>query len=89
MVGEEARVTHDEENQMGDRPDQLLWTVNQVAQALGIGERTVWKFSACGELPAPIRIGRLRRWDRQEIDDWIARRRAGADKMRGNLPMVP
>ena len=27
-----------------------------------------------GELPAPIRIGRLRRWTGEQIDAWLARR---------------
>jgi len=73
---------------MGDRPDQLLWTVKQVAQALGIGERTVWKFSAIGEIPAPIRIGRSKRWDRTAIEDWLARKRADSEKQRGSLPKM-
>ena len=31
-----------------------------------------------GELPAPIRIGRLRRWTGEQIDAWLARRAEGA-----------
>jgi excisionase family DNA binding protein len=73
---------------MNDEPRQLLWTVKQVAQALGIGERTVWKFSATGEIPAPIRIGRSKRWDRTAIEDWLARKRADSERRRANLPKM-
>jgi len=66
-----------------------LLSVKDVAALLHLGQRSVWKFSACGELPAPIRIGRLRRWDLQGIEDWIAQKRAEADKTRGNLPKMP
>ena len=54
-------------------PTRLLLSVKQVAQALGIGERTVWRLSATGELPDAIRIGRLRRWRRSTLEAWLAR----------------
>ena len=67
-------------------PQVRLLTVKEVAAMLHLGERSVWKFSACGEFPAPIKIGRLRRWDHRDLDDWIAQKRSEAERQRGNLP---
>jgi excisionase family DNA binding protein len=53
-----------------DAPE-LLWTVKQVAKALSLGERTVWKHSATGQIPRPIRIGRSVRWERRAIEAWL------------------
>lgn len=69
-----------------EAPQGRLLTVKDVATMLHLGQRSIWKFSACGELPAPISIGRLKRWDRQDMDAWIARKRVEADRARGNLP---
>ena len=54
-------------------PTALLLSVKQVAEALGVGERTIWRLSATGQLPEPIRIGRLRRWRRSTLEAWLAR----------------
>ena len=56
---------------------QLLLTVREVAELLHLGERTIWKLSTTGELPSPIRIGRSRRWDRRDVEAWLAEDRAG------------
>ena len=53
-------------------PVRLLLSVKAVAAALGISERSIWRLSDTGELPAPIRVGRLRRWRRSSIENWIA-----------------
>ena len=37
--------------------DLKLLDVREVAQVLGIAVRTVWRLSATGELPQPVRIG--------------------------------
>jgi excisionase family DNA binding protein len=39
-----------------------------VACRLGIHVRTVWRWAAAGELPAPFRLGRTTRWRRRDID---------------------
>ena len=54
-------------------PTRLLLSVKEVAQALGIGERSVWRLSATGELPEPIPVGRLRKWRRSSLENWLAR----------------
>ena len=60
--------------------EQLLLTVKEVASLLHLGERTIWKLNATGEFPAPVRIGRAVRWDRREIDGWLAEKNAAAQK---------
>ncbi len=50
----------------------LLLDVKGVASTLGLGVRTVWRLSSTGVLPAPIAIGRSKRWERRAIESWIA-----------------
>ena len=49
----------------------LLLDVKEVAYLLGVGERTVWAKAAADLMPKPVRIGRLCRWRRAEIEKWI------------------
>ena len=53
-------------------PAALVYTVPQLAAALGISKRLVHRKHAAGELPAAVRIGRLVRWQRAVIDRWVA-----------------
>lgn len=53
-----------------------LWTARDVAAALKIGERTVWRMVSTSEFPQPIKIGRLSRWRPSTIQDWIGDREA-------------
>lgn len=50
----------------------LLYSARQLAVALGVSLRTVWRLAASGRLPRPIRIGSGKRWRREEIVTWIA-----------------
>ena len=59
---------------------RLLLSVKEVAAALGIGERSVWRLSARGELPEPLSIGRLKRWRRSAIESWVERAHRAAQK---------
>ncbi len=38
---------------------------------LGLGERTVWKLSAAGQLPKPVRMGRTTRWRRADLEAFL------------------
>jgi len=53
-----------------------LLTTKQVAKLLGIGERTLWRWSHSGRAPSPIKFGGSRkaavRYRRAELLDWIA-----------------
>jgi excisionase family DNA binding protein len=54
------------------RLDPLTYTAAELADALGCSERHVWRKHAAGELPAAVHIGRLVRWPRKLIAEWIA-----------------
>ena len=46
-----------------------LLNVSEVAEILGIAVRSVWRLSATGQLPPPIRIGaRCMRWRLADIE---------------------
>jgi predicted DNA-binding transcriptional regulator AlpA len=52
-----------------------LLTVADAARLLSIGERTAWRWSRSGIMPAPVTIGiGLRpavRWRRSDLQQWI------------------
>jgi excisionase family DNA binding protein len=47
----------------------------EVARRLDISVRTVWRWTARGELPAPIRMGRVTRWRRIDVEEYLVVRR--------------
>ncbi len=51
------------------RADKLL-TKRQLADRLQCCTRTVERRTAAGEIPAPLRIGRLVRWTAEQIERW-------------------
>ena len=59
----------------GDGIVPELLTTAEVAKMLSIGERTVWRWSHSGIMPAPIKLGTgLRpsvRYRRSEIVEWM------------------
>jgi excisionase family DNA binding protein len=48
------------------------YTVEDLAELLQCSTRHVWRQLDAGKLPAAIRVGRLVRWPRKLIEDWIA-----------------
>lgn len=46
-------------------------TVDDLADALGMSKRTVWRLLSCGRIPEPIRVGGSTRWRLDEIRRWI------------------
>ena len=50
----------------------VLLTVKNVAERLNVSVRQVWKLSASGRLPGPIRLARSARWRESDIDQFIA-----------------
>lgn len=52
----------------------MMMTVKQVAEALEVSERSVWRWSATGILPPGIKIGGVVRWPRRTIEEWLAKR---------------
>lgn len=51
-------------------PGRLL-KLKELADFLGISERTAWRWLSAGKLPQPIRIGRAVRWQVRSVEHWI------------------
>jgi excisionase family DNA binding protein len=60
----------------GVRGTVLLLDVHATAGALGIGERTLARLTAAGEIPH-VRIGRRVLYSPADLERWIQDRRAG------------
>lgn len=67
-----------------------IMTTRELAEYLKLHEITVCKYAAEGKIPA-IRIGRVWRFDKNAIDDWIAGawgeaepKKSGTDTAAGN-----
>jgi excisionase family DNA binding protein len=50
----------------------LLLDVRAVARLLDCSSRHVYRLADAGKMPAPIKLGALVRWRRQDIDAWLA-----------------
>lgn len=62
-------------NRQPELPDKLTLTGHEVAAALSVHWRTVWRWTAAGTFPQPIRHGRCyTRWQRSDIEEWLAGR---------------
>lgn len=48
-----------------------MLTVRDVAAALRISTRQVWKLLASGRLPTCVRLNRSVRWPAQRLNDWM------------------
>jgi excisionase family DNA binding protein len=46
----------------------------EVAQILGIGQRSLARYVQSGDFPKPIRLGRSLRYSKQAVLAWIDRR---------------
>lgn len=60
--------------------EALLLTAPQVAELTQLGVRTIWRHVSTGEFPAPISIGRSKRWHRKAIEAWAETKAAAARK---------
>jgi excisionase family DNA binding protein len=52
----------------------------EVAEALGISQRSVERLISTRELPPPVKFGRLVRWRRSTIMEFLAAREAAAQR---------
>lgn len=52
-----------------DKP--LLLRVGEVAQLLGISERSVWRMQSAGKLPTAMRLNGSIRWRYSDIKAWV------------------
>lgn len=68
---------------------KLLLNASEVATTLGVSERSVWRLSAIGEIPPPIRIGRSVRWRRSTVEAWLAKEeRRAVRQQRADTPLA-
>ncbi|QNN21806.1 helix-turn-helix domain-containing protein [Planctomycetales bacterium ZRK34] len=54
-----------------DIPPAML-TIDQIARLLNCSTRTVFRLNDAGRMPRPVRLGALVRWNRGQIERWIA-----------------
>lgn len=49
-----------------------MWSVEEVAEFLGLSQKTVWRWHEAGKLPAAKKLpGRAVRWDPTKIEAWF------------------
>jgi len=54
------------------RESRLLIDVQEVASLLGCSARHVTRLSDAGQMPGPLKFGRLSRWKSSDISAWVA-----------------
>ncbi len=55
---------------------ECLLRARELAALLAISIRTVWRLTAAGDLPAPVRFGGTTRWRHSDVVRFIARQSA-------------
>ena len=71
VPGEQSAPTKPTPERLPD-DKRLLIDTKEVAKLLKLGDRTIWGMSHSGRMPAPIKIGGAVRWNRAEIEAWVA-----------------
>lgn len=51
----------------------LIVGVREVAAMLDVSVRQIWRLNKLHQLPQPVRLGRLVKWNRDEIVGWVER----------------
>lgn len=51
-----------------------LIDVKTMAGMLACSQRSVWRMADAGRMPRPMKIGGMARWNRVDIETWIAQR---------------
>ena len=49
----------------------ILLDAEQVGLQLGVSRSTIYRLDAEGRLPQPVHLGRLTRWRREELAQWV------------------
>lgn len=62
---------------MSEGTAEEMWGLNRVASLLGINARSVWRRVAEGDLPKPVKVGRLARWFASDIANYQQQLREG------------
>ena len=58
---------------VGGDTGPLLLTATEAAALLGVSRSVFYRWDARGDIPRPVRIGRLRRWGRLDLCRWVER----------------
>ena len=53
-------------------PEPTMVDVAWMARELGCSERHVHRMRDAGQMPAPVKLGSLVRWNRKMIEKWMA-----------------
>lgn len=53
-------------------PDPVLLSAADLARMLSVSVRHVWRLRDAGDLPCPMRLGKLIRWRKATIERWLA-----------------
>jgi len=56
--------------EQSSQPAALL-SAEEVGRLLGVSTRTIWRMLSAGEIPAPVKLGGLTKWRREEIQAMI------------------
>ncbi len=51
---------------------QMLLSTKQVAEALDVSRRTIYRMRQTGKLPKPVKMGKSLKWRREELEAWVA-----------------
>lgn len=52
--------------------EPLLITAEEFAELMQISTRTLWRLRSAGQVPVPVRIGGVVRWNRERVLSWIS-----------------
>jgi predicted DNA-binding transcriptional regulator AlpA len=58
----------------------LLLRARDAAAFLGVSRSEFYRMDATGQVPSPVRFGKLKRWSRLELREWVAKRCPARDK---------
>ena len=50
----------------------VMLKVREVAELCGVSTRTITRMVDAGKMPSPVRLGGAVRWNREELEAWIA-----------------
>jgi excisionase family DNA binding protein len=54
-----------------DGTGERLFAVKRVAELLNCSTRHVWRLADSGKMPAPLKLGGLRRWNPATLEEWL------------------
>ena len=58
-------------NTQQQKTTPTLINAHELAEILGISQRTIWRLISTGKLIQPIRIGTSVRWRLDQVNEWI------------------